>query len=159
LLDALEAHHAEQLGLLDEHLLAIRRADQAMLAICVQRQQTAALRLSELEQVRAQLVGEIVGRASAAKSLAAPVTLSALAHRAGPDAAPRLLAQASRLRTLVAECLDKQVIIAQASTSLLGHVQSLVRQIARNLSDTGTYARHHTTAAPAHSIRAVDVLS
>ena len=135
LLDELETHHTQHLTLLIEHRRAIGLADQGLLAECVHRQQSAALALSQIEHNRAALLRQIAG------PKAPPMTLTQLARLAGATHAPALLAQALRVRTLMATCIQKQTVLASASSSLLGHVHTLVRQIARNLSETGAYAR------------------
>lgn len=144
LLHEMEVHFTDHAALLAEHRYALSKADQALLASCVQRQQMTAIRLSELEDQRASLLRMIYGP----RVNTAGLTLTELARRCGPEHAPRLMAHATRLRTLMAQCVERQQVIAVASKNLMGHVSSLVRQIGRHLSDTGTYARSSSAPTP-----------
>ena len=144
LLHEMEVHFTDHAALLAEHRYALSKADQALLASCVQRQQMTAIRLSELEDQRASLLRTIYGP----RVNTAGLTLTELARRCGPEHAPRLMAHATRLRTLMAQCVERQQVIAVASKNLMGHVSSLVRQIGRHLSETGTYARSSSAPTP-----------
>ncbi|MBY0396318.1 MAG: hypothetical protein K2X91_07590, partial [Thermoleophilia bacterium] len=68
------------------------------------------------------------------------VTLSQVAALAPAGRAPALTAAAARVRDAVAEAARRRESVRLASLSLMAHMQGMVRQITRYLSDTKTYA-------------------
>lgn len=164
LLEELTLHHEHMLTLLSQHRAAISRADGTALDACITAQQEAAIRLSDLDSRRLRLVREVWhggNPAAARRGAVAPtpaLTLSFLASRAAEPARTGLLAAAKRLKEAMNAVAGKQRAVRMASDSLLGHMQGLIAQVARSLSQTGTYTRPgQQDAAPV--ISALDMTS
>lgn len=138
----MERHAAAAARLADEHRAAIASADAANLARCVAAQQHAASELSTLESRRAAFLKSMGLRQSA-------VTLTQLAALAPAPRAAALTAAAARVRTLLADAARRRESVRLASLSLMAHMQGLLRQITRYLSDTKTYAPPHRLALSA----------
>lgn len=151
LLADLESHACESAQLADEHRAAVSTADAANLARCVAAQQQSASKLSSLEARRAAFLRSIGLRptppaVAAGANTTPPVTLSQLAALAPKPRAAALTAAAARTRLLLADALERRESVRLASLSLMAHMQGLVRQITRHLSDTKTYAPPHRLA-------------
>ncbi|HYC99601.1 MAG TPA: flagellar export chaperone FlgN, partial [Phycisphaerales bacterium] len=145
LLADLEIHARDSALLADEHRAAISTADPAALARCVAAQQQAAAHLNQLEARRAAFLRSLGLRAPAQGGQA--VTLTQLAALAPKPRAAALTAAAARVRTLLADAAQRRESVRLAGLSLMAHMQGIMRQITRNLSDTKTYAP--PTARPA----------
>lgn len=151
LLADLEQHARASARLADEHRNAISTADAANLARCVAAQQQSASQLNTLEARRVAFLRSIGLRAGAAPmagpggaAASAPsVTLSQLAALAPKPRAATLTATAARVRTLLADASQRRESVRLASLSLMGHMQGILRQITRYLSDTKTYTPPH----------------
>lgn len=149
LLADLESHARSAAQLAEEHRAAISTADAANLARCVAAQQQSVSQLNALEARRTAFLRSIGLRAQPANNPAAAmnpapvVTLTQIAALAPKPRAAALTAAASRARLMLAEAMERRESVRLASLSLMAHMQGLVRQITRHLSDTKTYAPPH----------------
>lgn len=155
LLDALEALHVAMRATNAEHRRAITLADAGMLDACAREQAGHAGRLLELDARRAALVRSVttgVGLARAAQigimaprpasgAEGGPVTLRSLALRCAEPVRGELLAKVDRVRAVATTAAGEQAVLRRANEALLAHMHSLVAQVARALSHSGTYAR------------------
>ncbi|MFT3685827.1 MAG: flagellar export chaperone FlgN [Phycisphaerales bacterium] len=140
----LERHAAASARLADEHRAAVAASDSASLARCVAEQQQAASELSGLESRCAALMRSMGLRTGAQGG--GGVTLTQLASLAPATRAPSLTAAAARVKSLMADAAQRRESVRLASLSLMAHMAGVVRQIARYMSDTKTYAP--PTASP-----------
>jgi hypothetical protein len=145
LLSDLERHAVESARLADEHRVAVATADTAALARCVAAQQRSASELTGIESRRTALLRSIGLRATAQGG----VTLSQLAALAPAAKAQSLTAAAARVKTLLSDAAQRRESVRLASLSLMAHMAGVVRQIARYMSDTKTYAPPYRIAAAA----------
>lgn len=154
LLADLESHARQAAQLADEHRAAVSTADAANLARCVSAQQYSSSQLNALEARRTAFLRSIglrtapVGLASG-PNVPPTVTLTQIAALAPKPRAAALTAAAARTRLMLADALQRRESVRLASLSLMAHMQGLVRQISRHLSDTKTYAPPHRLATPA----------
>lgn len=135
LLAGLIAAHEDLLRLAVEHRAAIATADSARLQTCIESQQRTLGRLAELDLQRRRLT------AAAALPSDVQPTLSVLAERLPEPVRGRALAAAGRLRELINAVHREARTVRQATHALLGHMEGLMRQIGRRLSEAGTYGR------------------
>lgn len=136
LLFEIEQHARDSASLADEHRAAISAGDTANLARCIAAQQQSAARLSALEARRAAFLRSLGLRTASTGT----VTLSQLAAMAPKPRAAVLTATAARVRELLADAAQRRESVRLASLSLMAHMQGIVRQISRNLSETKTYS-------------------
>jgi hypothetical protein len=115
------------------HHGAIGRADNRLIAQCVQQQQMLATQLAELEAQRSMLLKKL--------GLPLSATLSIVAERAMPSKREELLMRAAAARNTLGEALKLHEVIRQASQTLMLHMQGLVQQVSRQLSGQGSYGR------------------
>lgn len=127
--------HEDLLRLTVEHRAAIAAADSRRLRVCIDAQTGTLGRLAELDERRRRLV------AAAALPAGGEPTLSAVAERLPEPLRGRTLAAAGRLRELIAAVHREARTVRQATHSLLSHMEGLMRQIGRRLSEAGTYGR------------------
>lgn len=154
-LGALESAHAEMIRTNAEHRRAIARADAGLLDRCAREQSAHASRLLEIDARRSALVRSVatglpLARAAQVGVMAprpvsnaggAPVTLRELAAWAPEPDRDELAARVDRVRAVAGVAVADQAVLRRASESLLAHMHSLVAQVARALSHSGTYAR------------------
>jgi hypothetical protein len=145
LLFDLERHAVESARLADEHRVAVATADTAALARCVAAQQRSASELMGLESRRTTLLKSIGLRVSGQGR----VTLSQLAALAPAPRAQSLTATAARVKMLLSDAAQRRESVRLASLSLMAHMAGVVRQIARYMSDTKTYAPPYRAAVAA----------
>lgn len=136
----LERHARESALLADEHRNAISTADAQALARCVAAQQESASQLASIEARRNALLRSIGLR------LPTTVTFTQLAALAPQPRAKALSAAIVRVKALLADAAQRRESVRLASLSLMAHMQGLIRQITRHLSDTKTYAPPHRLA-------------
>lgn len=138
LLAGMLAAHEEYLGLLHEHRAAIRAARPSLAAEAAERQTRALERIAMLEQTRRDLVQRVLEAGLWPDR--ALITLSGLAERAGPMRGP-LLETAQRLREAIAKVQLEQGVLVRVARSLSGHIEGLMRHVAKAASHAGTYGR------------------
>lgn len=143
LLIDLEKHTRASATLADEHRAAISSGDTAALARCIAAQQESAAQLNNLDARRAAFLRSLGLRPTATGG----VTLSQIAAMAPKSRADALTAAAARIRELLADAAQRRETVRLASLSLMAHMQGIVRQITRNLSETKTYAPPNRLAA------------
>lgn len=143
LLSDLEAHARASATLADEHRTAVSTADPAALARCVAAQQQSASELLTLETRRAAFLRSLGLRNTAG------ATLTQIAALAPASKAPALTAAVARVRHLLSEAAERRETVRLASLSLMAHMQGLLGQIGRHLSDTKTYAHPHRSGRSA----------
>lgn len=125
-----------------EHRRAIASADPQRLARCIALQQDLASSLAGLDARRAELLKSI--------GLRTPVPLSVLATAAPAPRRAALAELATSARAHLAAAHRARQAVALASQSLLAHMQGLLQQIARQISQTKTYGptRAHAVTTP-----------
>jgi hypothetical protein len=134
LLRELAAVQTELLALAGEHRAAIARADTGAIADCVQRQAALLDRSRVADLQRRALVEAWAPRERG-------VTLTDLAGRVEEPARTRLLALGGQVRGLVERLARENRVVRAATEALMAHMDGLVRQVARRLSQSGTYSR------------------
>lgn len=134
LLRELAAVQGDLLALAAEHRDAISRADTARMAACGQRQAALLGRGRDAEQRRRMLV-----EAWAPKERG--ITLTDLAARVEEPGRARLLALGGQVRSLIERLARENRVVRAATESLMAHMDGIVRQVSRRLSQSGTYSR------------------
>ncbi len=158
LLAGLAGEHEKLLGLAEEQRSAARRADPARLEQATRVQAECLRRVADLEERRRR----VVQRASQSEPTRGAVTLSEIAGRLSEPDRSRLVAQASRVRELIARARDEQRALGVVMRSLSQHMEGLMRQVARRMNPAGTYGRRGVVDAGAPGVaalRAVDMNS
>ncbi len=148
--ELLEAY-GELLSLAAEHRAAISRADGRALDECSRREADLADRLINLESRRRQLASSApvplrpphspYPAAAPPSPLPSPVTLSTIASSLPEPQRTRVLEKTGRLRDLVSRVRSEYAVIRAATQSVVAHIDGIVQQVGRRLSDTGTYGR------------------
>ena len=125
--------HAELLEMVREHRRAISRSDAAAIQECLSRQGLLATRLADLERNRRQIVALITGKPTSPFAEVSP-------HL--PDRSRDRIATASEgLRALLGTIQRENNIVRSATHTLIAHIDGLMQQVARALSQAGTYGR------------------
>jgi len=150
LLRELAVHQTDLLALATEHRAAIARADTGAIASCVERQAAILERSRASEQRRRTLVETWAPRERG-------ITLTDLASRVEEPARTRLLALGGQVRTLVERLARENRIVRAATESLMAHMDGLVRQVARRLSQSGTYSRRGGIDAGTPLVAGIDL--
>jgi hypothetical protein len=137
LIASLTEAHERMLELTLEHRRAIARADAPAMARCIEAQTAAARRIAELDAERRALVALLD-----APPAPAPLTLTALADRLPEADRPRVLGAARRLRDLLFRLHHETRTLRAATQALVVHMNGLMQQISRALSQTRLYGPH-----------------
>lgn len=151
LLTASMEEHQRLLELAARHREALRRADGPSAQACAVEQEDCLRRLSDLDGRRRALVASS-GRGPAR----GPSTISELAESLAEPERTRLREKATAARELMARIRREYQTIQIATRSLLAHMEGLMRQVGRQLSQTGTYGRRGYVEADA-SACAIDL--
>lgn len=131
LIAALTEAHERMLALTLEHRGAISRADAAGIGRCIQQQREVAERIAALEVRRRRLAPPVTG--------ADKTTLTAMAERLNEPDRSRVIAAAARLRDVLLRLQHETRTVRAATHALLAHMNGLMQQIARTLSQTRLY--------------------
>jgi len=161
-----------------QHREALRRADAALIARCVNQQCADVAKFNELETLRNDLFS-VLARAGVPRpptpgklaplplppahifppSPPSPLTLSGVIERAGEQHRARLTALGNSLRALALQVEKQRAVLKIATESLLSHMQGMLSQVSRSLSPTGTYARPRTIPSGLQVMSSVDLVS
>lgn len=128
------AAHRDMLALTQEHRAALSRADGAAVQHCVERQGVAAARIASIETERREVVAALAG-----PSRGAPVTITSLAQRLAEPARERIISLAGTLRDLLIALQREAAVVRAATQSLVSHMDGLMQQVARALSQARLY--------------------
>ncbi len=120
---------------------AVRSADAARVQATGEAQAQVLGDIAALEDRRRVLVGELTAGYPRRTGNAGPVTLSELARQMPEPQRTRLIELAFQVRKAVEAAADQQRTLKAATTSLLAHMEGLMRQVAQRLSHAGTYGR------------------
>lgn len=155
LVERLDAVYASLEGSVEAHRAAIRAADVAEIGREVERQQSLLAALAGLDQDRLALI-EHVRR----DGLISPSSRPRLRDLAGLTPEPdrsQLLSGTATLAARMARVNEAQAGLRAAASSLLAHMEGLVRHVARKLSHAGTYGRTGMVEGPMIGASAVDI--
>jgi hypothetical protein len=134
ILQDLIAVHEQMLTIAGEHRSAISRADGAAVQACVEQQAVLIARVGQLETERLAAIAAVIPPAPHGRA-----TIAAVAERLPEAARARILAAARALRDLVLRLQHESRVIREATTSLISHMDGLMLQVARALSQTRLY--------------------
>lgn len=150
LLLACECVQERLLGIAADHRRALSRADAAGLAQCAALHEAAAEELRRLEADRRRLIGPApAGRPSP--------KLTDLAARLDEPDRGRIGLIAERVRVLTERVAAEQRILRTVTAAVSGHLDALVRQVARALAPSGTYTRQGAIATGPTVARGLDL--
>lgn len=139
LLGEMIATHERMLTVAREHRAALARADSRAIQDCISRQATLVQTAAELDQRRKALALAISPSTPA-------TTILALAQKLPQPA--RALELASRLKQTLLTLQRENRILKTATEALLGHMDGLVQQVARALSQTRLYSPRGRIESP-----------
>jgi len=145
----LVASHETLLDLTTRHRAAMARADTDALTRIIEAQEAELRIVARLEAQRRAAVRALVG--GVARKAPEPPLAQALAKVADP-LRDRVAQLAERLRGLVGRLIRERDVVRQATVSLVGHMEGLMRQVAQSLSQSGAYARSGQVEAPQQPI-------
>lgn len=139
------AQRAEELaGLVRDQREAVRRMEPGAIRDATQRQATVSARLRELDAARAQLAGA--------------ATLSTLARNLPePGGRQRALRLDQRIRAAAAAMGREGAVMRATAGAMLGHIEGLMRAVARELSHTGAYGPRGTVLAGPPVTSGIDI--
>ncbi len=133
LAELLRAHEA-LLELAAEHRAALSRADAAAVHACALRHAELARQIESLEFIRRDLIAALApGRPA--------TTITAIAQGLPEPARTRIIAAAARLKDVLLRVQREMAVLRAATQSLVGHMEGLMQQVARVLTQAGTYGR------------------
>lgn len=155
LLSSLLTEHETLAVLLQEQREAIRRADPDSLGSIAERHTRTLTRIADLESSRADLVRS--WPLPATRTPGRPLTLRDLARALPEPGRTDCLTLASRLRDALDSTKTAAGILRTASSSLLAHMEGLMRQVGRRLSHAGTYGRTGEVEPVAAVVSALDL--
>jgi DNA-directed RNA polymerase specialized sigma54-like protein len=160
LLDAMTSAYARLGDLSDAHREAIRTADARAVELVLQRESLVFREVQKLDHQRRELVALAHSSFPALRlSPAERTTLTQLAALTPDTRRGTLTQKAADLRSLVKGVQERNASIMSAATSLLAHMEGVMRHVARQLSHTGTYSRRGVVEAGAGVVSAVDLKS
>ncbi|MFG0283655.1 MAG: flagellar export chaperone FlgN [Phycisphaerales bacterium JB039] len=142
-LDEMAERAEELLGLIREQQDAVRRMDAGAIREATQRQARVAERLRQLESARAALAG------------AQPLTQ--LAESMAPAARQRALRLVGRLGEAGRAIARDSAVVSACAGAMLGHIDGLMRAVARELSHTGAYGPRGVIGAGAPIVSGIDI--
>lgn len=128
------------LDLAGRHRAALRRADGPAAQACAEEQDGCLRRLADLDRRRLDLIAAF-GRGRTEAGGKAASTISELTETVAEPERTRLREKASAVREMMARIRGEYQTIQIATRSLLAHMEGLMRQVGRQLSQAGTYGR------------------
>ncbi len=152
LIGDLTVFHERLLEVTHRHREAVRSADRAAVALCVRDQRALIATIGQLDNDRRALIALMLPGVPARE-----VTLTRLSQMFPSPQRDRLGGAAARLRGLIESISLENKAVAQATGTLMGHMDALLRQIASALSQSGTYGRCGSVRAETHVACGIDV--
>jgi hypothetical protein len=141
------------------HREAIRRADTAAMQAAIEQHARIMRELGGLEVRRCELVAMAVSSFPVlAAKRQSPVTLTDLVGVCTDRDRLELQGLAKELKTRVMRTRELTQSLRSATTTLLAHMEGLMRQVGRHLSHAGTYSKRGVVE-PALVVSAVDLRS
>jgi len=160
LMDEMARLHERLLEDVGAHREALRRADGGGVARAVEAQGATLREIAGLEGRRRDVVAAACGTHPAlAGKRSGPVTLGDVAAALPEPAKGRLSRKAVELRGLIGRVHERTATVRAATTSLLAHLEGLVRQVGRQLSHAGTYTRRGFVERGGVVVSALDLRS
>lgn len=148
--------HEQMLRVTREHRAAIASADAEKIGACVRTHAELFQAVQELERRRRSAVAQL----TAGEGRKRPPTMTELAASLSEPWRERAGKLASQLKTTLETLSGEQRTVRLATESLLGHMDGLLRQVAKKLSHAGTYsARGVVEAGRQQVVSGLDVTS
>ena len=158
LLDAMLSAYERLASAGEAHRDAIRAADTRAMDAAVMRQTILFREVSGLDQKRRELVAHAhTSFPGLKRSTPDKTTLTQLASFAPDTARGALVDRADALRALAKRVHEQSSGIRSAALSLMAHMEGVMRQVARQLSHTGTYSRRGVVEVGSSVLTAVDL--
>ena len=126
--------HEEMLTITAHHREAISRADGHGVQSCVEQTGVLAARIADLEVERRTIVTTLTRTGERNRP-----TLTALAAGLPEPSRARVLSLAARLRGLLIQLRQELGVIRSATQALVGHMDGLMQQVVRAVSQTRLY--------------------
>jgi len=136
LLSALIGAHQQMLALTEHHRLALSRADGDAVQRCILKHSEHAAQVSSLDAERRQIVAALAGPGTPRNT---PVTITTVAQCLPEPARGRIVSLAMALRELLVRLQRETAVIKAATQSLVSHMDGLMQQVARALSQARLY--------------------
>ena len=155
-LTALLRGYQELVELSGAHREAIRRADTQAIRRAVERQTLLLQDLGDAEERRRALVAGASGVVTLPRTGRA-TTLTDLAAFVPEPGRTRLLSLAGELRERMLVVQGPGTSLKAAATSLVAHMEGLMRQVGRQLSHAGTYSPRGVVDARVAVVSALDL--
>jgi len=146
ILGSLIETHEQMLAVALDHRAAISRADAVAVQACVGQQAVLSARVATLETERRAVTAALAPGGPGSPS----PTIATVAQKLPEPARGRILAAAARLRDVLIRLQRENHILRTATQSLMAHMDGLIQQVARALSQTRLYSpqgRIHTGAS------------
>jgi FlgN protein len=139
--------HEQLLGLAGEHRAAMSRADGALVQRLAMQQAELARQIGDLEAERRRVVSLLIPGVATSQP-----TFAVLTTQLPEPARGRIAGLGRRLRELLLKVQAEHRVIRSATHALIAHMDGLVQQVARALSQAGVYGPRgrldHVPAAP-----------
>lgn len=127
--------HEQMVAIAIDHRAAISRADAAGVQACIGQQAVLSSRVAELESQRRALTTTL----APAKPGSISPTITAIAQTLPEPSRGRVMAAAAKLRDVLLRLQRENRILRSATQSLLTHMDGLIQQVARALSQARLY--------------------
>jgi hypothetical protein len=135
-LSLLIAEHRKLLAEVEKHHAAIKTIDVPGMEASRVRQEALRVAIASIDQRRRILCDQI----AAAAKITAP-TLTKLAE-VDPHHRARILAQRDELRSIAQQINQRSHVAGRVATSVLGHLNTVVRILAGAMQQAGVYTKH-----------------
>lgn len=136
------AAHEELLEVARRQRQAMLRADGAAIEACARQQGEIVSRVQTLEEERRRLVASLGGTAA--------IRVSQVAAGLPEPARGRIASLAARLREVIGALQEQHSVLRAAAGALVAHVDGLMQQVSRRVSEAGVYGRQgRVTTGPA----------
>lgn len=155
-------------GLIEEHerltelaraqRAAIAAADAAALERVAREQRERMQAIAALDARRHEAAAQLAARYGVARQGAGP-TVTAIAAAMPGSGGDRLRLLADRLRGTLRTLQREHEVIRAAAETVFAHIDGLMQQLSRRLSQTGTYTRPGARAPAVNLASAIDLTS
>jgi hypothetical protein len=157
-LESLAAAYAQALVAIEAQRSALRAADTAALAHATRQSEQAALKLSNLDQSRRELIVQ-AQRLFPALAGSNITTISAVIGCFDPSLATPLAKLCQSTREAGATLAASSGQVRTAVVSIAAHIQGMMQQVGKKLSHAGTYGRRGRVEQHGVVVSALDVKS
>ena len=150
----LDQLHDQLLGLVRRKHQAMRLAQHALIADCVERENAMVQGIAAVEKRRQAAVGQVTF--ALAPQARQPLRVTEIAGRIDEPRRGRVLVLQQRLQRTIGLIQQENEVARRATDSLLRHVQGVIQQVAAAVGGA-TYGRRGVVTSPAVAVSSFSI--